>query len=269
MKIGLYNKTGERSEEFELPKQFDEVLRTDLIKKAVLAVESNNRQPYGAYKEAGKEVNAKLSRRRHDYKGSYGFGISRVPRKILSRRGTRMNWVGAFAPGTVGGRRAHPPKAEKNWNLKINAKEKRFAIRSAISATVDTELVKARGHIIPSEYPLGFASDVEDVVKSADLMKLLSKLGFDDELGRGEDKKVRAGKGKMRSRPFKVKKSLLIVVSQPCKLSKAAANLPGVDIIEARKLNAQILAPGTHPGRATLFTKNAIEELAKNNLFMK
>ena len=47
-----------------------------------------------------------------------------------------MNWVGAFAPGTVGGRRAHPPKSEKIWSKKINKKENAKAIRSAISATL-------------------------------------------------------------------------------------------------------------------------------------
>ena len=84
-----------------------------LIKRAVLTLQNNKRQRYGANPEAGKKVSAALSKRRRKYRGSYGHGISRVPRKILSRRGTSMNWQGAFAPGTVGGRRAHPPKAEK------------------------------------------------------------------------------------------------------------------------------------------------------------
>ena len=68
---------------------------------------------------------AKLSKRRRAYRGSYGFGISRTPRKILSKRGRRLGWVGAVAPNTVGGRRTHPPKAEKIWREEINTKERR------------------------------------------------------------------------------------------------------------------------------------------------
>jgi large subunit ribosomal protein L4e len=268
MKIALYGKNAEKSEDISLPKQFNEVLRADLIKRAVLVVEANNRQPYGAYPEAGKEVSAKLSRKRHDYKGSYGLGISRVPRKILSRRGTRMNWVAALAPGTVGGRRAHPPKAEKILDLKINTKEKRFAIRSALSATVDKKLVKARGHKIPEGYPFGLASDVESISKSKDIMTLISKLGFDDEMARVSETTNRAGKGKMRGRRIKTKTGILFVVAKSCPLVKAASNLPGVDVIEVRKLNAKVLAPGTKPGRVTLFTKSAIEELDKSKLFV-
>jgi len=94
-------------------------------------------------------------------------------------------------------------------------------------------------------------------------------LGLEEELSRSEDKKVRAGKGKMRSRPYKIKKSILFVVSRPCNLVKAASNLAGVDVIEVKKLNALHLAPGTHPGRATLFTKSAIEEMEKTGLFLK
>ena len=51
------------------------------------------------------------------------------------RRGTQFMWVGALAPGTVGGRKAHPPKASKIWNLKINKKERAKAIRSALGGS--------------------------------------------------------------------------------------------------------------------------------------
>jgi len=268
MKINLYNIKGEKTEDYNLPSQFDEVLRIDLVKKAVLAIQANNRQSYGADPMAGKKVSAKLSRRRHDYRGSYGLGISRVPRKIMSRRGTRMNWVGAFAPGTVGGRRAHPPKSDKNWSLKVNVKENRFAIRSAMSASFDKVLVKSRGHLIPENYPFGFSADVESLSKTKEIFDLLKKLGFEDELKRASQKTVRAGKGKMRSRPYKVKKSILFVVSKPCNFVKAVSKMPGIDVIEVKKLNANLLAPGTHVGRPVLFTQSALQELEKSKLFL-
>ncbi len=125
MKLNIISTSKEKKKEIDLPSQFNEEVRPDVISRAVLAIQSNKRQPYGASPEAGKRASAEISRRRHDYRGSYGHGISRVPRKILTRRGTRMYWVGAFAPGTVGGRRAHPPKVEKNYSQKINKKERR------------------------------------------------------------------------------------------------------------------------------------------------
>jgi large subunit ribosomal protein L4e len=147
MKIPVLDKTAKEVGKKELPKQFDEEIRPDLIRRAVLVVQANSRQPYGSDPNAGMMVSAKLSRRRRDYKGSYGMGISRTPRKVLTKRGTRFNWVGALAPNTVGGRRAHAPKAERIWDKKLNVKEKRKALRSALSATMHRDIVKARGHI--------------------------------------------------------------------------------------------------------------------------
>ena len=48
----------------KLPKQFEEELRPDMIKRAVLAIMSHNRQPYGASPEAGKRASARISKRR-------------------------------------------------------------------------------------------------------------------------------------------------------------------------------------------------------------
>ena len=153
MKLDVLNLDGGKSGSIELPKQFEEAKRPILIKRAVEVLQANRRQRYGAKPEAGKNYSVRISKRRRDYRTSYGHGISRIPRKVMSRRGTRFNWEGAFAPGTKGGRRAHPPKAEKIWVKKINKKENRKAIRSALACTFDKDMVKARGHLIPDNYP--------------------------------------------------------------------------------------------------------------------
>ena len=136
MDLAVYGITKVEVNRKKLPEQFSELIRPDLIERAVFAIQSHKKQPYGASPEAGKRHSARISRRRHKYKTSYGHGISRVPRKIMSHRGERFNWVGALAPGTVGGRRAHPPKAEKIVDQKINKKERKKAIRSALAATL-------------------------------------------------------------------------------------------------------------------------------------
>lgn len=267
MKIDIFDIEKNKIGEIKLPLQFEEEFRPDLIKKAVLVIQSHKRQPYSASEDAGKRASAKLSRRRRDYRGSYGFGISRVPRKILSRRGSRMNWVGAFAPGTVGGRRAHPPKKEKEWWGKINQKENKKAIRSAIAATAIREIVIERGHIIPPNYPFAVDDKFELIDKTQKVLAIFKNLGFGKELERVEEKKVRAGKGKSRGRKYKKKKGPLVVVAKKGKLMKAASNIPGMEVIEVKNLNTELLAPGAKPGRLTLWTREAIHIMEKEKLF--
>jgi large subunit ribosomal protein L4e len=266
MKLKIVDQTKKEIGEKELPNQFKEPIRKDIIKRSVLAIQSHDRQPYGASKRAGMRASAELSRRRNNYRGSYGHGISRVPRKIMSSSGTRFNWVGAVAPGTVGGRRAHPPKASKIWDQKVNIKENRKAIRSAMAATLSKETVKERGHEAPENYPFIITSDIEKISKTKEVKQMLESIGLKNELQR-LTKKVRAGKGKTRGRKYKITKGPLIVVSSDCKLKKSACNISGIDIIEAKKLNAQLLAPGAHPGRLTLWTDKAIDIITKENLF--
>ncbi|MBW3003317.1 50S ribosomal protein L4 [Candidatus Woesearchaeota archaeon] len=268
MKVKILNLQGQGTEEIELPGQFNEALNPVLVKRAVQALQSSARQTYGASPEAGKRHSVELSKRRRKYRGCYGHGIARTPRKIMSRRGTRMNWEGAFAPNTKGGRRAHPPKAEKNFEKKINKKENRKAIRSALAATMDKEVVAKRGHKIPEKYPFIINNDFEGLDKTKNVKSALVKLGLDKELERTAKRKVRSGKGKMRGRKYRVKKGLLIVVKDECKLLKSARNILGVDVVQLNQLNAELLAPGADLGRLTLFTKNSIEKMSKEKCFM-
>lgn len=267
MKLSIVDSGKSKTGEKELPSQFSEEYRPDLIKRAVHSLQSSARQRYGAYTEAGKRHSSKLSKRRRKYRGCYGFGISRVNRKIHSRRGTRMFWVGAFSPQTRGGMRSHPPKAEKILEKSINKKENRKAIRSAMSATVDKVLVSERGHKVPETYPFIINSSFETLTKTKDVENALISLGFADELDRSAVKKVRAGKGTMRNRRYKKRKGILIVVADACPLEKSAKNIPGIDIVRANALNAECLAPGAQPGRVTLWTEKAIDSIKEGGLF--
>ncbi|MCH8328976.1 MAG: 50S ribosomal protein L4 [Nanoarchaeota archaeon] len=267
MKLDILDNSKKKTGEINLPTQFDEYIRPDLIKRAVLALQSNKRQPYGAKAEAGKRSSSIISKRRHQYRGCYGFGISRTPRKILSRRGTRMYWVGAFAPNTVGGRRAHPPKSEKILSKKINKKERRKAIRMGISATVMSDLVKSRGHIVPEGYPFIIDKNFEELSKTKKVRDALKAFGLEKELERVDKRKIRSGRGKSRGRKYKTGKGPLIVVSKVGNMTKAADNIPGIDVVNVKEINAELLAPGNMPGRLTLWTAGAIEILEKEKLF--
>ncbi len=268
MKIPIVDLQNKNQGEKALPSQFTEEFRPTLIKRAVMALQSRARQVYGASPEAGKRSSSDISKRRRKYRGCYGFGISRVNRKILSRRGTRMYWVGAFSPQTVGGRRSHPPKAEKIFEEKINRKENRKAIRSAISATLNKSLVFERGHKVPDNYPFIINSDFEKLSKTLEVKKTFLSLGFEDEMKRSLVKKVRAGFGKTRGRKYQRKKGILVVVSEACPLQKAAKNISGVDVVIVNALNAELLAPGAMPGRVTLWTEKAVDKVAEGKLFI-
>lgn len=251
----------------ELPICFQETVRPDIIKRAVLAIRANNRQQYGADPTAGKKQISRVSRRRRDYQTSYGHGISRVPRKVLNRRGTRFYWVGALAAGTVGGKAAHPPKAEKNWTHKINKKENKKAIQGALAATMQKKLVQEQGYMLPDNYPFMVESEFEGLAKTKEVLIALEKLGFAEELVRASKKKLRGGRARLRGRKYKKAKGPLLVVSGKCKLQKAAENIPGVEVVSVRNLNAEVLAPSAKPGRLTLFTNAAIEKISKEKLF--
>jgi large subunit ribosomal protein L4e len=263
MKLSVVDKAGKELSKKDMPKQFDEPIRNDLIYKAVVVVQANKRQPYGADPDAGMKVSAKLSRRRRNYKTAYGHGIARTPRKIMSHRGTRFNWVGALAPNTVGGRRAHPPKSDRIWDKKLNTKERKKAVCSALAATLDKGIVAARGHRVPQNFPFILSDDFELIAKTKELLISLKEMGFNGELERASKKKIRAGKGKIRGRPYQKKKSILFVVSKKCALNDSAANIPGIEVVTPQHLNAELLAPGTSMGRLTLYTSSAVDEIAK------
>jgi len=251
-KIKTYTLKGKASKEsVDLPPQ----------KRAVLAVQSRRRQPHGVDELAGKKNTAKS--------WQTGHGRSRMPR--IKGSGTSAANKAGFAPGTVGGRVAHPPEARKVLIERINKNENRLAIRSAIAASSNPEFVKARGHRVESvpHIPLIVSSKLESLETTKEVHESLVALGLGDDLERASNgRTVRAGKGKMRGRKMKTPKSLLIVVGSDSGVSKAARNLPGVDIAEVQGLNAELLAPGTHAGRLVVWTTSAIARLEKENLFI-
>lgn len=268
MKLNIVTTKNQAKGNLETPKQFNEAVRPDLIKRAVLALQSAARQKYGANPEAGKRPSVRISKRRHDYRGTYGIGQSRTPRKAMSVRGTRFNWVGAFAPQTVGGRRAHAPKASKEWEKKINNKERLKAIRSAMAATLDAELVHWRGHVLPENYPFALDNSFEAIAKTKEAKEAFAAIGIQGDIDRASERKVRAGKGTMRGRKYKTKTSALFVVTDDCPFLVAADNIPGVDVVTVTELNTNMLAPGTNPGRMTFFTEGALEKISKEKLFL-
>jgi large subunit ribosomal protein L4e len=245
----------------ELPPQFSAPYRPDVIRRAGLALRSRRYQPHGVDELAGKRNTAQS--------WQTGHGRSRIPR--IKGSGTKAANRGAFAPGTIGGRAAHPPEARKVLLERINTKERRLAIRSAIAATASKDIVSSRGHKIEKvpQLPLIVADELETVNTTKGVVEAVSSLGLVTDLERAtQGRGIRAGKGKMRGRKMRTPKSFLVVVGEDRGVGSAARNLPGVDVVEVQGLNVELLAPGTHPGRLVVWTRSAIERLGKENLFI-
>ena len=142
MKADGFNSEGKKTKQIELPKVFSERIRDDIVSRILEG--KKIKQPYAPSVMAGNWHSAAgiLSHRRHVWKSDRGKGLSRLPRKIMSRRGSQFNWEGATAPHARGGRRAHPPKILKMLNRKkFNKKEMALALKSALAATANKKTV--------------------------------------------------------------------------------------------------------------------------------
>lgn len=247
MQATLYDLDGEDAGTVELPEVFETTIRPDLIQRAVLAAQANRKQDYGADEYAGLRTPAESP-------GS-GRGMAHVP---------RINGEAARVPQAVGGRKAHPPKAEKDRSLSVNDKERKQAVRSAIAATADTEVVRERGHEFDDdvETPIVVGDEFEELHKTREVAEFLEEVGIHADITRADEgRTVRSGRGKTRGRKQKTPASILFVTSNDAGPSRAARNLAGADVATAAEVNTEDLAPGTHPGRLTVYTESAIEEV--------
>lgn len=266
MKASIYSVEGKQDGSVELPRQFDEEYRPEIIQRAFLAFRTEFYQPKGADPLAGLKTSAEYFGRRHAWRQTINTGRSRLPREKLP--GGRLGRV-RIVPFAVGGRRAHAPKPQKILVEKINLREKNLAIRSAISASVQAVLVKGRGHVFDvKQLPLIIDDSFESVKRVKDALKVMNVIGLEKDLVRAkEHRKKRSGRARLRKGGYLVPKSVLVVVGDDKGIWKAVRNIPGVDFVKVDQLNIELLAPGGQAGRLVVWTKSALEKLRKDNLY--
>lgn len=233
MKADVLSIAGKKKGDMALPDVFKTEFRPDLIRRAVLSMQSKSYQPQGRDPMAGKKKSTFLSKRRRAYKGVYGAGRSRTPKKVLMRRGRQFRYEGAFAPNTKGGRIAHAPQVDKVIVKRINSKERILAIKSAVAATINKDLAKT-----DAKLPIIFENKIESMEKTKDVQKLLDTIGIS-----------KSGVGP------------LFVVSDKCNLTRSARNLG--DVVLVKDLNAELLAPGTRPGRLCIWSEDSIKKVGE------
>jgi large subunit ribosomal protein L4e len=253
--VNVLNLQGNPVRKISLPEVFETPPRPDLVQRAVLASLSAQFHHHGVDTMAGKRTTA--------YSRGPGLHLARVPRKRGTLHPEAM--AGAFAPMTVGGRLAHPPRVEKRVIESINRKERRLALRSAIASTSELDLVRKRGHVLDDKVkilPIVCADDIERIATSREAREALVKLGvWPDILRVSNGKKVRSGAGKRRGRKYKVPRGPLMVIAKSNLVARAMRNL-GVDVVTISSLGVRDLAPGGNAGRLAIWSEAALNMLS-------
>jgi large subunit ribosomal protein L4e len=260
MKAKILDINGKEKASVDLPICFSEQVREDLVSKVLES--KKPQQPYAPSLVAGKQhvAKGKIVHRRHVWRSGYGRGISRVPRKIFSRKGSQFNWEAAEVPFARGGMRAHPPKVQGFLNRKrINKKEMTLALMSALSATANEKYVMKKYETIKNEkignLPFIVESDFAKLkIKEllASLKKILGKNLFGVAI---KEKSVRSGRGKRRGRKYKKNAGMLLVLG-----SKENLKTNAFDVKKIKNLSVNDLAQGGL-GRLVIYTEDAIKEL--------
>jgi large subunit ribosomal protein L4e len=262
MKANIIDTQAKDKGNMDLPKVFSTEFRPDLIRRVVISIQSHKRQPNGVDLMAGKRTAA-------DY-----HGVRKGPHHMMNIETSRMkrihggpsgmNLRARFVPQAVKGRVAHPPKVEKKWGQKVNKKERMMATKSAIAATIIKEIVMERGHKINGvNLPIIITDDIQGLTKTKQIKDILEKVGLKEEMERAKVRKIRSGKGKSRGRKYKKRKSVLFVVLEDKGISKAVKNIPGSDFSIVKNLNVELLAPGSHAGRLTIWSESAVKKLGE------
>jgi len=153
-----------------------------------------------------------------------------------------------------------PTKTWRKWHVKVNQNQRRFAVVSALAASALPSLVLARGHRIEQieEVPLVIENAAESFTKTKEAVALLKSLhAYTDVVKVSNSRKLRAGKGKLRNRRHRQRRGPLVVYNEDNGIVKAFRNLPGVELVNVRRLNLLQLAPGGHLGRFVIWTQDA------------
>lgn len=245
MKATVYSIEGKVLRQIDLPEIFESPRREDLVKRAVLSEESREYQPKGNYRLAGLLTSARYRGRKDDFGSGKNKGIPHLPHEVLP--GGQLGKV-KRVPHAVKGRRAHPPKPQKKIVELINKKEYLRALASALSMSADRKKVCDRlSSDIGVSLPIVMDGSFEKIAKTKEVVKVLESLNVLKFVEKAKKNGTKAP---------------LLVVSGGA-IVKAAANLPGVDVVRAGDLKVRHLAPGTHGGRLTLFSESALPEIAK------
>jgi len=238
----------------KMPAVMSSPLRPDLVRDVHTNVSKNKRQAQGVKEKAGYGTAAE----------SWGTGraVARVPR--VPGGGTHRAGQGAFGNMCRGGGMFNPLRTWRRWARRVNVTKKRHAVCTCLAASCLPPLVMSRGHRIGAvnELPLVVSNGAESLQKTKQAVDMLKKLGLEEEMQKVvNSKKIRAGKGKMRNRRYKMRRGPLVVYAEDNGIVRSMRNIPGIETECVNNLNPLKLAPGGHFGRFLIWTEDAFKKI--------
>jgi len=253
--INIYDEKSELTKsKVLLPAVFRAPIRPDIVSFVHDQISKNKRQAHGVSIHAGEQTSAE----------SWGTGraVARIPR--VRGGGTHRSGQGAFGNMCRGGRMFAPLKTWRRWHRKVNIRQRRYAIVSAIAASGIPSLVLAKGHKIEQipEVPLVLSDKVEEIKKTKEAVRVLKKLNAWKDIEKVySTKRFRAGKGKLRNRRRIMKRGPLVIYNKDNGITRAFRNIPGITLLNVTRLNLLKVAPGGHLGRFCIWTESAFKRL--------
>lgn len=212
IKVKVFDTTFKETGEYKLPAEiFEAKINQDLIRQAVYVHLNNQRKSHAKTKGRGEVIG--------------------TTQKMWAQKGTgRARHSTAKAPIFVGGGRAHGPRGDQSFSLKMTKKMRQAAIRSTLSLFADKKSIIIIDKI--SSLP----------PKTKEAVKLITGL-------KSQNKVLSEGR-----------KIGIITSRSNAKTKRAFGNLPKVKLLNLNSLNCYDLTNQDF----ILFTKKAIEVMAKS-----
>lgn len=189
--------------------------------------------------------------------GGTGRVVACIPR--VNGSGTHCTGQAVFGNMCRGGRMYALTKIMRQWHVKVNSNQRRFATISSLAVSGLPSLVMARGHRINKieEVPLVVEDKIEFLVRTRNAVETLKSVhAYSDVEKIIRSRKFRAGQSKLRNRRLRQHRGPLIVHNQDNGLVRAFRNIPGVELVNVRHLNVLQLAPGGHLGCFITYTES-------------
>merc|ERR1719499_488488 len=242
--VTIYDTSGNATgDTIALSSVFNTPVRPDLIQFVHTNMRKNSRQAYGVQNHFG-PMGIVAGHQHSAHSWGTGRAVSRIPR--VSGGGTHRAGQGAFGNMCRSGRMFAPTRVWRKWHRKINLKQRRYAVASAIAASASAPLVMARGHRIEAVPEIPLVVESLDCKRTNAAIKILKSLNLSDELERCQKQTTRAGKGKYRRGKKTRKGPLIIYAGDPAEML-GFKNIRGVETCHVDRLNLLQLAPGGHP----------------------